>query len=473
MKMNLRTRLIISHTALSLLLVFSLLFVANLMFEKQFNYYVQEKQEQKNRDYVGAVQKELETGLDLSNTTLQALGQKALNEGIILMVNDKLGNKIFCMSCLDNAQCENMLTSMESTMRKRYPNFEGEYTEKIYPITKDDMSYGTVKLGFYGPFYYNDADIRFMEVLNTLFAQVSVLFVLIAFGLGYYIANRISKPIKAVTAKTKEIEKGNYTDRIAFSSKTKEIDSLIDSVNALASTLEIQQDLKKRMARDYAHEFRTPLAAIQSNLEGIIDGVFEPTNERVESIRQEILRLSRMVSEIDKIAELSEDCLVLQKERFDFSELLKQNLLTFEAEMRDKNITLILNVKPCEIYADKDKISGVILNLISNAVKYTGNDGVIDIIVQSKKNSIIFTIADNGVGIDEADLPHIFEHFYRADVSRTRDTGGSGIGLSLVKAIVTAHGGEINVKSKTSVGSEFTVTLKNSTALHIISTDKC
>ncbi len=459
MKMNLKARLILSYTVLSLLLIFSLLFVSNLMLERQFNNYVKEKQERKNLDIVESVLAEFETDKTPNLDYLFSIGQNALNEGIILMVNDKLGNELFCMSCLDNTRCENMLTSMESTMRKRYPNFVGEYTEKVYPLSKYDVDYGTVKLGFYGPFYYNEADIKFIDMLNNLFIKAAFIFLIIAFIVGYFMANRIAKPLKAVTLKTQEIEKGNYTNRITFSSKTAEIDSLIDSVNALAFTLDTQQSLKKRMAQDYAHEFRTPLAAIQSNLEGIIDGVFEPTNERVESIRQEILRLSRMVEGIDKIAELQNDNVSLHKEHFNFCELLNQNLTTFEAEIKDKNIILTLNTEHCEIYADKDKISSVIINLISNAVKYTDEGGKIDIEVKNKKDSIMFTVTDNGVGIAEADLSNIFEHLYRADVSRARDTGGSGIGLSVAKAIVTAHGGRIEVKSKQGSGSEFVVEL--------------
>ncbi len=459
MKTSLKIKLIMSYALLSLILVFSLLFVSNIMLEKQFNKYVIEKQEQKNLDIVNSVLSKFQEGKFPNSDYLLSIGQNALNEGIILMVNGKDGREVFCMSCLDNMGCENMLNAMENTMRRRYPDFDGEYTEKIYPLSKDGVDYGTVKLGFYGPFYYNDADIKFMEVLNTLFVEGALVFFVIAVVVGFFMANRISKPINAVTVKTREIEKGNYSHRIAFHSNTTEIDSLIDSVNALAATLELQQALKKRMARDYAHEFRTPLAAIQSNLEGIIDGVFEPSNERIESIRQEILRLSRMVSEIDKIAELQSET-VLKKEHFNFCELLKQNLSTFESELKEKGIRLSLQAEPCEIYGDRDKISSVIINLISNAVKYTDKGGKIDVSVKGEKDSIIFSVADNGVGISEADLPHIFEHLYRSDISRARNTGGSGIGLSVVKAFVTAHGGSIEVSSEPDKGSVFTVILK-------------
>ncbi len=459
MKLGLKVRLIISYVLLSMFLVFSLATIANILLEKYFQSYVRDRQEQKNLDYVQTVLAQFDADKIPSNEFLLSLGQNALNEGIILMVKDPNGNEIFCMSCYDNLRCENMINAMEQTMRQRYPNFEGKYSEKSYPLIKNGRDHGTVSIGFYGPFYYRDNDIKFMNLLNNLFVKASFIFLFIALTVGYVMASKISKPIKKVTIKTNEIEKGNYSDRINFKSNTKEIDGLIGSVNSLASSLELQQELKKRMARDYAHEFRTPLAAIQSNLEGIIDGIFEPTTERMESLHAEILRLSRMVSEIDKIVEIENDSMALYKEKFDFSTLLKQTILTFEADLNEKNLTLYLEAQPCSITADRDKISRVILNLISNAVKYSEKGGEINIVVKEDKSTLEFSVTDTGVGIAQKDLPLIFEHLYRTDSSRARSTGGSGIGLSVVKAIINAHNGKITVESQEGRGSKFTVTI--------------
>ncbi len=459
MKMGLKVRLIISYVLLSMFLVFSLSAIANHLLEKHFQSYVQERQEEKNLYFVHAVLAEFDVDKKPSQEFLLSLGQNAFNEGIVLMVNDMNGNELFCMSCYDNTRCADMINAMEETMRKRYPNFEGQYTEKKYALSKDGRNYGTVSLGFYGPFYYKDNDIHFMNLLNSLFMNAAFAFLFIALIVGYFMASRISKPIKAVTIKTNQIEKGNYSDRIHIKSNTKEIDGLIGSVNALASTLELQQELKKRMASDYAHEFRTPLAAIQSNLEGILDGIFEPTPQRIESVHAEILRLSRMVSEIDKIVALENENMAMHKEQFDFCSLLKQILLTFEADLKEKNIAIHVESQPCAIIADKDKISSVLVNLISNAIKYTDDGGGINIIIEESKHNVQFSIRDHGVGMEAKDLPHIFEHLYRADLSRTRGTGGSGIGLSVVKAIVHAHNGTITVESEVGKGSTFTIVL--------------
>ena len=460
MKLGLKMRLILSYTTLSLLLVFSLLVISNTLLERQFKDYMISKQEEKNAAYVSAILTEVSSGKSLSAESFLALGQKALNEGIIIMIRDKQNTDIFCMSCYDNLRCENMIGAMAQTMENRYPGFAGEYTEKQYILTSGDTNYGTVTLGYYGPYYLLEADIRFMDVLNNLYLAFGFVFLLIAIGLGYLMAARISKPIAEVTQKTHQIEQGDYNCRIDLASNTKEIQGLINSVNALASTLKTQQNLKKRMANDYAHEFRTPLAAIQSNLEGIIDGIFEPTSNRLESIRSEILRLSRMVSQIDKIVEIEQDNMVLIKESFDISELLQLTLSTFEAQFNEKAISLKVEAAaPCSIAADKDKISSVIVNLLSNAIQYTDRGGQIAVFLSDQKSNVTLSFADTGIGISENDLPYIFEHLYRTDISRARATGGSGIGLSVVYAIVTAHGGTVDVKSEIGSGSVFTVTL--------------
>lgn len=151
--------------------------------------------------------------------------------------------------------------------------------------------------------------------------------------------------------------------------------------------------------------------------------------------------------------------MALNKEEFNFCNLLNQTLLTFEADLKEKNLSLSVEAKPCEIIADRDKISRVIVNLVSNAIKYTENGGKINIAVEESNDNLQFSISDTGVGINEKDLPHIFEHLYRADISRARNTGGSGIGLSVLKAIVNAHNGKIDVESQVGKGSKFTVIL--------------
>ncbi|WP_312648312.1 sensor histidine kinase [Aminipila sp.] len=459
MNLSLKVKLTISYVLLSLFLVSSLLFASNYFLENKFQSYIANTQEKKNQDIVNLVTDEFSANGEFpSEDSLENIGHTALSQGLILMVNDLKNNQLFCMSTLDSQMCDNMLESMRSNMAKIYPNFNGQYKENNYDVLKNGKKVATVTLGYYGPYFYNDEDIQFIQVLNKVFISIGILFLMIAAFLGFYMANRISMPIKKVINKTTQIEAGNYSERLTLVSKTNEINQLIHSVNILADTLEKQQISKKRMARDYAHEFRTPLAALQSNLEAMIDGILEPTPERLESCRVEILRLTRMISDIDKIVQIENDSLKLEKTKFDLVNVIHQIVSNFQPELSNQNIQIHISTKPCEIYADKDKIIQVIVNLLSNAIKYTDSGGKIQVAANKYGNKAELILSDTGVGIEEEDLPNIFDHLYRTDKSRDRNTGGSGIGLSVVKAIVDAHGGHIEVKSELYKGSQFIVT---------------
>ena len=228
----------------------------------------------------------------------------------------------------------------------------------------------------------------------------------------------------------------------------------------LAESLQTQFMLKKRMAHAYSHEFRTPLTTLQTNIEAIIDGLWAPTNERMESLLAEIFRLSRMVLEIEKLVEVQvKESSGLSVTSVDISEITDRILLSFDSLTKQKGINLSHEKSRCKALADEDKFSQVILNLVSNAVKYTDRDGDISVNTFERDGQAVFSIKDEGIGIAQRDLPYIFEYLYRTDESRARDSGGNGIGLSVVKAIVDAHSGTINVESAPGRGSVFTVTL--------------
>jgi signal transduction histidine kinase len=160
-----------------------------------------------------------------------------------------------------------------------------------------------------------------------------------------------------------------------------------------------------------------------------------------------------------KLARYESESLVLNKGSFDISELIRKIILNFEPEFKNKDIQIVFKGESEDIVADKDKISQVIINLISNALKYTPSGGTVDICVKGAEDITEVSVKDNGLGIPEEDLPFIFERFYRADKSRNRLTVGSGIGFTIVKAITEAHKGYIEVQSKINGGTEFVLSL--------------
>jgi signal transduction histidine kinase len=283
-------------------------------------------------------------------------------------------------------------------------------------------------------------------------------------------AKRLTRPIASVIDTAGRIAKGDLGSRITERSSTLEIAELTDSVNSMAQELSDQELLRKRLTADVAHELRTPLATLQSHMEAMIDGIWEPEQDRLVSCHEEILRLTKLVGELETLSRYEGENLMLHKERFELSELIKRILLNFENDFKTKGVFLEFGGDEVWVDADRDKISQVMVNLISNALKYTPEGGQVHVQTGETQSEAIVTVSDTGIGIPESDLPYIFERFYRTDKSRSRATGGSGIGLTIAKSIIDAHSGNISVDSKVNLGSTFTVSLPKEIIIFIKTT---
>lgn len=218
------------------------------------------------------------------------------------------------------------------------------------------------------------------------------------------------------------------------------------------SSLERQESLRKQLTADVAHELRTPLTAVSTHLEMMIDGVWQPSQERLQVCYDEIERLGKMVSDLERLAKIEGEALTLEKSPQELLALVTAVARGFSADIAITGEKTVVPVDPA-------RISQVISNLISNAVKYGKQDLKIRIAVQNSPKYGRIIVEDNGIGIAESDLPFLFERFYRAEKSRNRATGGTGLGLTICKNIVESHGGKISVKSRLGQGSRFLVEL--------------
>ncbi|OQA73268.1 MAG: Signal transduction histidine-protein kinase BaeS [Firmicutes bacterium ADurb.Bin248] len=390
---------------------------------------------------------------------LEDAGMDLLGEGLILRVEDAGGAVVWDAREHNNGMCMRMLENMARNMQSYRSGFEGGYVETRHPVEAGGKSAGTVYIGYYGPYFYSDADLQFLSGLNRLLLIAAGISLLACVLLGAYLAKLLAHPIADTIRATGRIAAGDYAGRIPQNSGTKEIVALTGSINSLAESLEEQARLRKRLTADVAHELRTPLATLQSHVEAMIDGVWEADAERLGSCREEILRLSKLVDELGALSRYDAEHLALDFERFDLAALARRVVTGFEAALRQKGVACELEGGDVYLFADRDKLGQVLVNLVSNALKFTPEGGRIGITVFGTHGEAAFTVWDTGAGIPEKDLPYIFERFYRADASRCRETGGSGIGLTIAEAIVKAHGGRIGVKSAVGRGSEFTVTL--------------
>lgn len=191
----------------------------------------------------------------------------------------------------------------------------------------------------------------------------------------------------------------------------------------------------------------------------MIDGIWKPDHERLQDCHEEIMRISRMVGELERLARYESEKMILNKTQFDVTDSVKHIIQKFEGDWLGKEVSISFSGESASVYADQDKIGQVISNLLTNALKYTPKGGRVDVSVKNTEHGAEIRVRDDGIGISQEDLPFIFERFYRVDKSRNRQTGGLGIGLAIARAIVEAHQGTIKASSKLNEGTEFTVTI--------------
>ena len=317
MKYSLRTKLSLSYVFVALLLVAGISLLTNFLLEKQFQSYVIQQQEQRNKDTVNLISQQYKENVKgWDGADIESIGVSALAQGIIVKVRDSSGKMIWDATVHNNGMCSTMLAHMAQNMSSRYPNFKGGYVETHYPVTRNFNQVGSVDIGYYGPYYYTDNDLAFINTLNKMLVAVGVFALLFAFLFGAFMAKRLSMPISRVITSARQISKGDFGDRILEVSSTKEIEQLTTTINDLAETLEKQETLRKRLSADVAHELRTPLATLQSHLEAMIDGIWKPNKERLKSCHEEILRINRMVGDLERLARYEGENLILNKTCF-------------------------------------------------------------------------------------------------------------------------------------------------------------
>ncbi|HWQ30041.1 MAG TPA: HAMP domain-containing sensor histidine kinase [Negativicutes bacterium] len=459
MKHSLRNRLTMSYIIIAMICVLLISVIASVSLESLFRAYVKGNQEKKNQNIVDLISQQYQGDKGWNKEFVQDIGVNALEGGMIVSVTDADGSVVWDATQYNNGMCEEMMSHITINMSSRYPNWKGIFTTADYAVMSGDTKVGSVRVGYYGPFYFNEVDLAFINTVNTISAGVGLVALLLALMFGYIMAKSISTPISRVINTAQMISKGCYNDRSNEISDIKEIAQLNGTINDLAENLEKQEKLRKRLTADVAHELRTPLATLQSHVEAMIDGIWAPDANRLKSVHEEIMRLERLVGDMEKLTRFEGENMVLNKSEFDAVQLIRGIMDNSEREYSDRGIIAELSGEPTEIFADRDKLSQVIINLITNAVKFTDRGGSIRVSVTGSHENVNIAVADTGKGIAPEHLPFIFERFYRADASRSRLTGGAGIGLTIVKTIVEAHKGTIKVDSELGKGTRFEVTL--------------
>ncbi len=459
MTFTLRSRLTLSYIFIVVVVVGLTSLAANMGLKRQFENYVIQRREKQTTEIIDLIKMKYENERTWNTGYLEIIGMNALQNGMVIVIKDNKKQKVWSAYEHNNGLCQAMIMDMRANMYSYSDKWNGEYQEKTYPIVLDDLQIGTLTTGFVGPYYFNDEELIFIKALNSLFLITGVCSLAIAFALGIFMSVRISNPLNKIARKALSLSEGKYKERLEDVSHTKEIEILIETINELSDALEHKDKLRNQLTQDVAHELKTPLTCVQGHMEAMLDGIWAMDKERLTSCYEEIIRIKKLIGSIENLSGVENENVLLYKEEFDLTRLIVRLLNNYESDFLLKNIKVNYQEEPILIHADQDKMSQVFHNLLSNALKYTGEDGEITIKTEKEDNNIFVRIKDTGIGIDEADLPHIFERFFRADKSRNRQTGGAGVGLTITRAIIEAHEGTIDVTSKYGQGTEFIIRL--------------
>jgi signal transduction histidine kinase len=323
---------------------------------------------------------------------------------------------------------------------------EGSGTLYIIPKPSSELSFESFQILF--------------ESIGRYFLWGGMIAIVIALILTYFLSRRILSPVQALTQAANQLGSGDFSQRVDVKGKT-ELDHLGNTFNTMADNLGRAEELRKNMVADIAHELRNPLANIKGYLEAARDGLIETNEDTIRKLDEEATLLVRLVDDLQELSLAEAGELKLEREPGDIGKIIETTAQMMQTKASQKGVSLKFAHSDDlpEIDIDVHRISQVLHNLIENAITATPPGGTISISAQQEDDFIEVRVIDNGEGIPAEDLENIFERLYRVDKSRARATGGSGLGLTIARRLVEAHGGQIRVESEPGKGSCFSFTI--------------
>lgn len=295
-----------------------------------------------------------------------------------------------------------------------------------------------------------DGDIvrRFHEAMTTSLLLATGVALVAAVMTSYLFAGRIVAPVRRMAEASHRIAAGHYAERVP-SGAPDELGELGDSFNQMAASLEETERRRLTLIGDVAHELRTPISTIEGYAEGLLDGVVEASSETFALLHSEAGRLHRLADDLRELSRAEARQLSLHPKPVPPSQLVEAAVARLRPQLDEKNLHLSIEVPKGlpDVQADEDRAVQVLTNLLGNALRYTSSGGHVIIRLRPLPGAVEFAVVDSGIGIASEDLPHVFERFYRADRSRSRAAGGSGIGLTIARHLVEAQGGSIRAES--------------------------
>ena len=457
-----RTKLFLSTLIIAIItLTFSMLSV-NFVFRQQFSDYLTQANETTLEQLPSRLSALYQTKGTWDPKSLEEVGQ-SLPMGTVVTLTDPKGQPI---ATLGNPMDDMMYGQgeMGMGMGKGMGKFSYSATNwktKTFTVSGPLGTLATAQVRYPATAQIlNPQDIRFQAAVFRSLLFAGGLALLFGIILSYFTSRQLVAPLRRLTQAAERIGHGHLDERVSLRSKD-EVGQLGHAFNAMADNLNRQETLRKQFTADIAHELRTPLTSIKSYIEAFQDNVLPANQENLSSIHEEIDRLVDLSSDLKDLNVAEVGALTLTLEPVDLKHLLEKVIHSLYPLIQEKKLSLNWNPPqdPVTMSGDGRLLTRLFYNLVHNAYRYSDVGGQITIALTSTSDSAKIRIKNTGNGIPKDDLPFIFERFYRTDKSRTRETGGTGIGLALVQKITTLHQGTITVQSSIGQSTEFIVQL--------------
>jgi len=324
------------------------------------------------------------------------------------------------------------------------------------PLVIGSRRVGTVTISPASGGLYTPEERELRKSLDRLHLISGAVAIPVALLIAILLAETLTRPLRRLLQTAERMEHGEVDARVA-SRGSAELVALGRALNRLAETLEHEEEIRKANAADLAHELRTPVNALLSRIEAAQDGVLEgPDN--LDAMHNEALRLTRLLDDLARLADAERPGMLLDKAPVDLADVVGAVAASFEPHFKERGVRLVLDTEPAVVMGDRGRLEQIATNLVANALRYT-EVGEVRLVVRHNQLDAVLEVTDTGVGVAPEDLRHIFTRFWRGDRSRSRATGGAGIGLSIVRELVRAHDGRVDVDSTPGQGSRFRVVL--------------
>jgi len=306
---------------------------------------------------------------------------------------------------------------------------------------------------------------RFYRSLLGTIIRAGAITTLLAIGIGLLLTTSALRPLRELEAATERISAGDLSARVPVRARD-EVGAVAERFNAMATDLQDQDAIRRRMMNDIAHELRTPLTVMQGQIEALQDGVFALSPENLEPVHGQTMLLKRLVNDLRDLALAESGQIALDMAPVDLGRLVPRVIARFAPQAQAQDVALELAQPGAipEIRGDAQRLEQVLNNLLSNSLRHTPAGGRVTLALSATPDRVRITVQDTGEGIPADDLPHIFERFYRSDRARQRGDGHTGLGLAIARELVRAHGGDISAASVAGVGTTLTIDLPASPA---------